>query len=598
MFAARICVRNASVTLPLAGCAGLLRRQASTVRETLLRAETPVAEQLAATNLWYYGRKPVSKDKKKVKGDKYRVNIVDEKLCDDVINYIRPTLDRHAGCDIVDLYPGAGLWSRKLHDVLQPRSHILLEPDAELYAALLEPLTSRPNVTLLPKSGIVWSELNEVLTTEHLPHQIERDPRAETPQRNDTLLVTANLSFFPKRKYKSFANVTQLLLYQFINSIRSGTLFQKYGLVRMLIWVGEEEKSAVMPRTIQRRKRLSIDAEMSTEYIAEVAGADGAKGQDGAPDRFARDHAIDLESIRGVLERMEACGTVIPPGRETSLVREFTGMSKQKQAAVQAGLTPAYFDRPYRAELEQLTAEFDAGKLSKADQQKHRRLTDLRYKVQWELKRHKVIHDMLSDTSISPAEWAEKIKRLDKYLRIEFMLTRDNLHVFRQDPHVLTWDRRPIEPLVIKDTEFFPNVPCALLDIQPKAAHPLLREMGPGTNRAGDMFAVILSSMMRSSIDPLGKVLESIYPGAREGVLPACPTLSSGGAGGDGGEHMPPGYADWNARSLNERQLVEILEAWMDWPFRPGFSELVARESEDSDLSGEEDGGAVQMGDF
>ncbi|KAJ9139504.1 rRNA adenine N(6)-methyltransferase [Coniochaeta hoffmannii] len=590
MFVARVCVRNASVSKPIAGFVAQQRRRVSVARETILQTETPTAERLAATNLWYYGRKPLSKDKKKVKGDKHRVNIADEKLCDDVINYIRPTLDRHAGCDIVDLFPGAGLWSRKLHDVLQPRSHILLEPDEDLYAPFLEPLASRPNVTLVRKSGIVWSELNEVLTKEYLPHQIERDPRTKTPQRNDTLLVTANLSFFPKRKYESFANVTQLLLYQFINSIRSGTLFQKYGLVRMLIWVREEEKSAVMPRTIQRRKRLSIDAEMNTEYVAELAGADHAKGQDGAPGRFARDHVIDLESIRAVLARMKASGTVIPPGRETSLVREFTALGKSRQAAVRAGSQPAYFDRPYRAELEQLEADFESGRLSKADQQKHRRLTDLRYKVNWELKRHRAIHEMLSDTSATPADWAEKIKRLDKYLRIEFMLTRDNLHVFRQEPPVLTWDRRPVEPLVIRDTEFFPNVPCALLDIQPKATHPLLREMGPGTNRAGDMFAVILSSLMRSSIDPLGKVLESIYPGAKEGVLPNCPSL--------GGDMLPPGYAEWDARSLNERQFAEILEAWMEWPFRPGFSELIGRESEDSDLAGDDESGAVQTGDF
>lgn len=593
MFAARICARNASITQPAAGRIGLQRRGASTARESLLNAGTPVAEQLAATKLWHYGRKSGSKGTKKVKGDKHRVNIVSEKLCDDVINYIRPTLDRHVGCDVVDLYPGAGLWSRKLHDVLQPRSHILLEPDAQLYAPFLGPLTSRPNVTLLPKSGIVWNELNEVLTKEHLPHQVERDPRTETPQRNDTLLVTANLSFFPKRRYKSFANVTQLLLYQFINSVRSGTLFQKYGLVRMLIWVGEEEKSAIVPRTIQRRKRLSIDAEMGTEYVAEVAGADGAKGQDGSPDRFARDHAIDLESFRGVLARMAASGTAIPAGRETSIVREFDALSKARQAAVRAGSKPAVFDRPYRAELERLEADFAAGKISAAaEPQKHRRLTDLRYKVQWELRRHKAIHDMLSDTAATPAEWAERIKRLDKYLRIEFLLTRDNLHVFRQQPPVLTWDRRPAEPLVVRDAEFFPNVPCALLDIQPKATHPLLREMGPGTSRAGDVFAVLLSSLMRSSIDPLGKVLESIYPGAKDGVLPNCPSLAARA------DTMPPGYAEWDARSLNERQLVEILEAWMEWPFRPGFSELVARESEDSDLTGEDEGGAVQMGDF
>ncbi|KAB5536248.1 hypothetical protein GE09DRAFT_1141893 [Coniochaeta sp. 2T2.1] len=591
MFAARTCVRNASVTNPIAGFITLQRRQSSAVRDSLLQAETPIAEQLAATNVWYYGRSAKAKGEKKIKGDKHRVNIVDEKLCDDVIGYIRPSLERHVGCDIVDLYPGAGLWSRKIHDVLQPRSHILLEPDAKLYAPFLEPLTSRPNVTILPKSGIVWGELNEVLTPKYLPHQVERNPRTSTPERNDTLLVIANLSFYPKRKYRGFANVAQLLLYQFVNSIRSGTLFQKYGLVRMLIWTGQEEVSGLVPRTIQRRKRLAVDGELSTEYITEIAGSDNGKGHEGA-DRFHRDHNIDLDSVRGALERMKASGTVTPPGRETTMMKELSALTEQEQSAICAGSIPATFDRPYRAELAELEADFAAGKFSSADLQKHRRLIDLRYKVNWELRRHKLIHDMLSNRSTTPAEWDEQIKHLDKYLRIEFLLQRDNLHIWRQDPPVLTWDRRPFEPLVVRDKEFFPNVPGALLDIQPKPTHPLLRQIGPGTSRAGDMFGSILGPLMRHSIDPVGKVLESIFPGAGEGVLPNCKTVNLGEG------EMPPGYPEWNARSLNEAQFVDILQHWMEWPFRPSFSELVARDSEDSDLVQDDEPSSVKMGDF
>jgi transcription factor 1 len=142
--------------------------------------------------------------------------------------------------------------------------------------------------------------------------------------------------------------------------------------------------------------------------------------------------------------------------------------------------------------------------------------------------------------------------------------------------------------------EFFPNVPCALLDIQPKTMHPLLLESGPNTSRAGDVFGILLGSMYRNSLDPLDKVLESIYPGAAEGVLPHCPSLVDPKTGG-------AGYSGWSGlspRALNEKQLVEVLDAWMKWPFRPGFSELVGRGSEDGDYAGDEEGGAVQTGDF
>ena len=66
-------------------------------------------------------------------------------------------------------------FTKALHDAVQPRSHLLLEPDEELYTPYLKPLLKEQNVKLIPKSGIVWHELQEVLTPEHLPNQIEFD---------------------------------------------------------------------------------------------------------------------------------------------------------------------------------------------------------------------------------------------------------------------------------------------------------------------------------------------------------------------------------------------------------------------------------------
>src|SRR5690349_8718382 len=50
-----------------------------------------VVAKLAADGVWNSMR-AVSRAKAAKNTDKYRINIVSEKLCDDAINYIRPTL--------------------------------------------------------------------------------------------------------------------------------------------------------------------------------------------------------------------------------------------------------------------------------------------------------------------------------------------------------------------------------------------------------------------------------------------------------------------------------------------------------------------------
>ncbi len=60
------------------------------------------------------------------------------------------------------------------------------------------------------------------------------------------------------------------------------------------------------------------------------------------------------------------------------------------------------------------------------------------------------------------SEWNNRVNGLVKSRKAEFNLLRDNLHLFHQDPAVLNWDRRELEPLVVRDDEFFPNAPCAL----------------------------------------------------------------------------------------------------------------------------------------
>src|ERR1700693_5894906 len=92
---------------------------------------------------------------------------------DDTLTRLKPSLGKHIGCDIIEVNPGIGIWSEKLHNVLKPRTHILFEADHRLYQPILQPLLDAPGSTfkLIPKSGLVWGHMEKVLSDEYLPHQ-------------------------------------------------------------------------------------------------------------------------------------------------------------------------------------------------------------------------------------------------------------------------------------------------------------------------------------------------------------------------------------------------------------------------------------------
>lgn len=520
-------------------------------------------------------------------------------LADDILGYIGSTLKRHEGCDLIDINPGAGVWSRKLHEFLKPRSHLLMEPDVEVYQSFLEPILEKPGAKLLPKSGIIWKDLGEALR--HIENQTPR-PRGTdtTPERNDTLLLTANLAFFPKKRYAGFDSAAQLVLFQLISSIRMGGLFQKYGLVRMLIWTGPEDWKTYLPKNVQSRKKGSLEAEAACEWLAHVAGPDVTEDSEVW---FARDKWIDIDSTIGTLKRMREQGLEIPEGRKML-------STKQAEPYVSSGVTYAgreeiSVNRSYGKELEMLEREAAEGRLTRRKDLKtwqrllllrslQRRQGGMPEVVKGLLDELEEIRDFMrkhprskKEIEAKEALWNQNVDALKKNQKVDFRLMRDNMHVFVQDPPVLLWDRRPYEPIKVEPGEFFPNVECALLDIQPKAMHDLHREVGQDSSRAGDMFELIQRSLMSSSTDPISRALDSVWPGASEGVLPHCPSLRDPEQGGATGS----GHAELCPRVLNQKQWEELLEAYMAWPFHPSYFDLIGRladdvAGEDTDVGG------------
>ncbi|TWU75928.1 hypothetical protein ED733_006277 [Metarhizium rileyi] len=514
-----------------------------------------------------------------------RVNIVSEGLCDDIIQYIGPSLERHRGCDLIDLNPGAGVWSSKLQEFLQPRKHVMMDLDAELYKPFLGHLLSKDSVELIPKSGFVWKDLLEMIRT-RLSAQAEV-MHSDTPTRNDTLLLTANLSTFPKKQYNGFDSISSMVLYQFMSSISTSTLFQRYGLVRMLIWVNDEDKYKLLPRSINRRKKSAFEAELSCEWIHEVAGLDTE-----VQDRNAlRDEWINIESACQTLERMKAAGLSMPRGRETFI---YSRLQREPELLGQklAGVRPPSLARPFKQELEALeqglSTSADSSKRLKALQRREnheRKETHLYLTL---LQERDAVAELATSSPIeferANAAWNEKIDNLKKNTRNEFNGIRDSYHLFRQSPPAFLWDRRAFEPLSAKGEEFFPNAPTALLDIQPKAMHPVFRQQGPNSSRSGDMSEVMLRFWFHHTLIPIEKAMGGLWGGFGD-LITKCPSVKDPSRGGT----PMTGNGALTVRAMNGEQWAEIMEAWMSWPFRPSYTQMLGRLVEEVDANGDEE---------
>lgn len=302
--------------------------------------------------------------------DGKRVHVLSKKLCgkitcivhksscspllDDVLERLKPSLEKHIGCDILDLNPGPGIWSSTLHDFLKPRTHILMEPDDAFYKPLLQPLIDAEGSTykFIPKSGVVWASLQEALSSELLPHQevLEKeDHRLEAP--NNTLLLVANLGYNPRKPYRGFPSITNLVIHQLLSAARSHSLVHKYGLVRMLIWVDNEEKKMILPRTIQLRRKATVEAEITCRYIAEVASSTDTAG-------YMRDPNLDLKGSIAVLGKMKDAGISTPKDRQGNLEIEATQTISNSQS------TKAGPKIPGHKKLDDLERQFAAGAFS------------------------------------------------------------------------------------------------------------------------------------------------------------------------------------------------------------------------------------------
>ena len=387
----------------------------------------------------------------------------------------------------------------------------------------------------------------------------------------------------------------------FVNALRKGTELHSLGPIRMLMWLPEAEKVALLPRTVALRRKTALQVE-SYFHVEEIAG-------NAVKHPKFREARLDLESGMVVAGRMKKAGIDVPEHRQDDLQKEI-----QKNLSSPGSNEPKgsiRFMRDWKKEAQHLEKEFAEGKFSQFEggpvgphevrkevhsynlqtfTQKFFRLRGLRGHLKENQKMLTTVEDLIQeeaemdtldselqqpnlDPEACSAKSLErdriasslqaKLENVNRSVARKFAFIGDERRSFALDPPLLMWDRRTAEPLKVEDEEFFPSNRLALLDFQPRV--PVQYPLTSTQTIYYDYICLILLHNGNQSI----KDLAHAAPGAFEALTPRVPALRDPRKGGR------RNLEDLRTRVLTTEMVYELALAWEKWPFKPPISDLI-----------------------
>jgi transcription factor 1 len=527
---------------------------------------------------------------------------------DDVLKYIGPTLARHKGCDILDLNPGVGLWSRKLHDFLQPRSHVLLDSSPETWDRWIRPLLEGPRSTYKSIQGdVTLLETFDRLVREGIfPHQKRRDSRdLDCQQPNDSLLITGTLIWEPKLPGFGFDSMSKQMLLQFAEQAWRNKIFHAFGPVRSLLWTSYDK--SIIPRSVFQRAKYDffLDAlSINTEVVTP-----GHPPRQAGRATIGREPQHEIESLVCALRRGKEKGMTLPAHRRENVhdfadditnltdgtgimsavdmqqylkLQEFSGKSTTG-ISMETHIESYKFDKALKEDPNTYKIERKKGSAGG-----HYRVSDvgkkastLRASVTRNKKiRHETekIADLAEDIYkleckiLSLKDGAEKDVEHARLQVLEDELTAgtskvlsnyqaaiqteiDDRLAIRSPVPRLAWDSRPYEPLVMNPEEAWPVTKVSLIDLTP-------RSLPPGKSPDWyDWLQDFTVGLMEQPTLSVHQALENVQHGASD-LIAKAPSLTDPKRGGRLNMHH------LRVRMLTVEMVDELCQAYREWPFR------------------------------
>lgn len=552
-----------------------------------------------------------------------RTQIVSPSLCEDVLDYYGASLERHRGCDILDINPGAGLWSQKLHDFLQPRRHVLLEPSPNRYGQFLKPLLDAPGsrYTLVERDPTNLDAYRYIIDENLFPEQVRVDPNSTAEQKvNDTLLVTGSLNWEPRMPGLNFDSMTKQLLHHFTNASWTNDLFHAYGRVRTLLWVQHDDARPLITEAITSFFKSSMCLEM-THKLEFVVVAPHRERQTGRG-AIGREPQLEVESVVRALQRGREAGLELPKHRRefihdlaeeiekvsggsgissSEFMSQFLGKKMKNGDNVSGLLTESainlwrnelaliekYPDVPLEHMLESYKNQFFLKSANRGHpaKQEYRALCVKRASVRRNIKSKEFIEsianigeemyaaeckvlslpdgpektELLAQISALNESWHEAIVKLNKNYLMAPAAELDDRLAIRSPPG----------PRLQWDQRTFEPLVAKTDEVWPNGRVALmnLEPLPHPEGRPADWYEWMndfVYGLYASPSDSLPVALDKMQHGARD-IMSRCPSLRDPAKGGRlDMEHL-------RVRVLTQEMVMELLEAYRRWPFkRPG----------------------------
>ncbi|KAJ9603650.1 hypothetical protein H2200_011836 [Cladophialophora chaetospira] len=536
-----------------------------------------------------------------------RYEIVSQSLCNDVLDRLRPSLPAPNTCDLIDINPGTGLWSKKLHRTLQPRRHVLVEPNLKRYEDYLGPLLEHRgsryrHVTNLEEAFSPEKELLSKYDT------AKGGADGEVRQFNHELLMTVNLSnqkithggYMGTLGKKFFDDLFFALF-----SDKAGHGLFRYGLIRILAWIPEEkEVEPFIPRTVYRRFKQTITLEAMSD-VTEIAGLPGGHGttrytrwpgleqeeyaalntkvEQGlayrAPDsRLDQPPAADLRSIKPTMQNLQ--GTRVSTDgvwlsnflkltdrlkrEDPTFYREHADGSRARGlgSRVKTPLQREWLKNDtialtrYKGHMKAVTIVNEGRQL----------FVDWRTAVQ-NAGGEPLDPDLEQQFRLRGDENHKKLQALAVTYRVWARKALDDCRAVEMSPPILFWSRRDTHPLVVKSGEFEPsNRHMALLDVVPNAN--LLLKLDSLDKMI--CFRHVMATFTQALSYTVPEALKMLVHDT--GVEEFVKTIKGIHDSAKGGWYD---LTQLRLRALPSDLFVEIALAYERWPFRPSIHTML-----------------------
>ena len=481
-----------------------------------------------------------------------------------------------------------------------------MEPKQNVYLPFLQPLLDTPGSRYRLKdwpNSQIWQPNRYV--EEGLLHDAEGHggppPTTEVP--NNSILIIANLAGQRNKVAGEprAAMSAHLKAIDFSHAVRHQSGFQSYGPARMLMWLSDEDKRPLLPRTVGYRGKLSIymEASLNLEEIVGFPHASDAK--------IRREDALNIQSSRQVAKRMQEKNINLPLHRQARPEDRISDLSEVSrywhrelqdlEEGFQSGKFKQYVEGPAAESIDGDMPRARSGKAKKRDlvtlTREYKRMMTLRYvangqnvtidRINTMLKTQEKIDEMdleIHRDNIKAEDQEEIVKAMTSRIQnfkdeLETLTAKqqtglffldDDRRAFAMDPPLLMWDRRNAEPLSANEDEFYAPGEMALLDFQPKSTNRF-----PMTSEQSFYFDLISTSLFAPAGKTTLKHLKTIAPGAYEALVPQVPAIRDPRKGGR------YDIESVRVRAVTPEMIHGLAVAWDKWVFKPPIEDTLTQ---------------------